>query len=234
MNNIIYGKNAILNILKHKYEIIEKIYFLKKNKISKDIEKYLKDDEIKIKYIDIIKNAKLKYIKKIHIALLKIKHITSKSIKTITNKSDTSILILDRIQDPHNLASCIRTAEAFNITYIIISDKNSAKLSPLICKASNAASLLIPIIKTNNLKNIIKILKNNNIKIIGLSAKAEKNIENNNLKKPLAIIMGSEKNGIKNTILKECDYIYKIQMLGKLHNINISVATGITLSKIIS
>lgn len=232
MNNLIYGKNAIINVIKHKPNIIEKIYFLKDDEKTTYLKELAEQNQIKTTDLKKIKNNKLHYIKKTYSAILKIKNSKKMTLDMVINQKDASILILDRIQDPHNLASCIRTAEALGVTCVIISNKDSAKPSPLISKASNAASVLIPIIKSTNLKNTIKQLKQNNIKIIGLSAKTTEMINENNFKKPLAIIMGSEKDGIKNTLLKECDYIYKIPMLGKLHNVNVSVATGITLSKI--
>lgn len=232
MNNLIYGKNAILNILKYKTNIIDTLYFLTHNEKTRVLKDIAEKNKIKTIQIDNIKNQNLTYIKKIYSAILKIKTQKTTTLENILNQKNISILILDRVQDPHNLASCIRTAEAFGLSCVIISNKDSAKTSPLISKASNAASILIPIIKSNNLKNTLKHLKKYNIKIIGLSAKTNDIINETNLKKPIAIIMGSEKDGIKDTLLNECDHIYKIPMLGQLHNINVSVAAGITLSKI--
>ncbi len=232
---LIYGVNAILNLIKVKTQIINKIYILKNNLKIKIIEKKAKEKNINIKYVKNIENRNLLYLKKMYGVICKVNNINKNNIIDIIKQNDKAkILILDRIQDPHNLGSCIRTAEAFDLDAIIISKKNSAKLSPLINKISHSASLITPIITIKSIKNILIFLKKNNFNIIGMSAKAKNNLEGKNIKKPLAIIMGSEKNGIEKNIQNQCNYIYKIHLFGKLHNINVSVAAGVTLSKIIT
>ena len=226
--DILYGTNAIINISKINPEIIQQIYIFKKNyKINNLIKNH------KIKYITNINNKKFDYIIKTFPVISKIKKTKEQNIgELIKNKKNQIILILDRIQDPHNLASCIRTAEAFNVNIIIISKKHSAKISPLINKISHGCGLITSIIKNINIKNAIKIIKSYDIPIIGMSALGKNNITYDKIKKPIAIIMGSEKDGIKKTIQQNCNTLYKIPMTGKCHNINVSVATGIVLSHI--
>lgn len=227
---ILYKINAIKNLLKIKPDIIEKVYVIKNNKKTLNLIKLLTKKNIKIFKIKNIQNKKLDYIKKDYNAIAKIKIIKKYDINECLTKKNITILILDRIQDPCNLGSCIRTAEAFNIDLIIVSKKNTTKLSSLIHSISNAGSLIIPIIYYQNIKNVISIIKEHNINVVSLSAQGK--YELTDIKKPIAIIMGSEKNGVKEKIKNLSSQTIKIKMLGKCNSINVSVATGITLSKI--
>ncbi len=228
--DLIYNINAIINILKFNSNLINKIYIYKINKKILNIINYSKYLNIKLFYINFINNKNLKYIIKNFYIIMQIKIINNKF--TITNsilQNNFNGLILDRIQDPHNLASCIRTCEAFNITFLILSKKNTVKINTLINNISHATSLFLPILIVNNLKNIINYIINKKIKIIGFSSRSNQLIHHINLKTPVVIIMGSEKNGIRKYIINKCDHVYKIPMLGKCDNINLSVATGIIL-----
>lgn len=232
--NIVYKTNSIQNIINTKPQLIEKVYIFKKNTKTTNLIETCKKKNIKTYYVKKINQNELIYIKKNYNAIAKIKKIKIPSLNDMLNNNYDSlkILILDRIQDPHNLSSCIRTSEAFSINLILTSKKNTTKISSLINSLSNGASLLIPVIEEINIKNSIKKLKNKNIKIIGLSAKAETELKQYMLSSPIAIIMGSEKDGIKKELKNECDKIFRIKMNNKDKSINLSVATGIILSKI--
>ncbi|HFL8824105.1 MAG TPA: 23S rRNA (guanosine(2251)-2'-O)-methyltransferase RlmB [Candidatus Azoamicus sp. OHIO1] len=226
--NILYGKNAIHNAININPEIIEIIFILKKSKTTD-----------KITYLIKLKKISMIYVKK-HInnipseiqIVCKLKNNTNKktTLLSIIKKTKTPLfLILDRIQDPHNLGACIRSAEAANVTAIILTKNRSAKLSPLVLKISCSNLNKIQIITINNLVKTINILKANNILIIGMSANNNNSIYKKDLKIPIAIIIGSETNGIKQLVLKSCDDICKIPTYGTNKSLNVSVATGITL-----
>ncbi|HIH2762442.1 MAG TPA: 23S rRNA (guanosine(2251)-2'-O)-methyltransferase RlmB [Candidatus Azoamicus sp. MARI] len=232
--NIVYKVNSIQNIINTNSKLIEKVYIFKKNSKTLNLIDICKKKKIKTYYIKKINQNELNYIKHSYNAIAKIKKIKHPNLNDILNikNKNLKILILDRVQDPHNLASCIRTSEAFSINLIILSKKNTAKISSLVHSLSNGASLLLPIIEENKIKNSIIKLKNNNIKIIGLSAKGENEIKEQIVSSSIAILMGSEKNGIQKELKKECDEILKIKMNSNNKSINLSVATGIILSKI--
>ncbi len=232
---LIYGTNAIIKLIEQNHEIINKLYVLKINKKTKHILYEAKIKNIKTVYINYIHSEKLTYLRKYNSIICKIKHNvinTTSLLDLIKIKENLIILILDRIQDPYNFAACIRTAEAFSVTALITNEKNCAKNSPLLSKISNGSNIFMNIIIDNDMPKIIELLKLNNIKIIGLSSKAKKHIDDIKLTPPLAIIMGSEKNGITKSISKLCTNICKIPLSIKSKSINVSVATGIMLSKI--
>lgn len=232
---IIYGINTIIKIIKQNPTIISKIYILKINKKTNYLIKESKKLNIQIIYIKHIKNEKLTYIRKYNSTICKIYNIISQDFdltKLIANKDKSAILILDRIQDPYNFAACIRTAEAFSVKTIITNERNCTKNSSLLSKISNGSSILTNIITHDNISKIIEFLKSNNVKIIGLSTKTTKHVNELNLTPPIAIVMGSEKNGITKSLAKLCTHICKIPLFEKSKSINVSVATGIILSKI--
>lgn len=235
MINLIYGQNAIIKLITQNPNDIINLYILKINKKTIFIAKKAKKLNLKIIYIKNINNKNFFYIRKYNSIICKIKTINQKNnvIEDLIQKNNINkVLILDRIQDPYNFAACIRTAEAFSFDTIITNEKNTTKPSSLINKISNGANLFTKIIFEKNIIEKIKLLKNHNFEIIGLSSKS-KNIIKNEFNAPIAIIVGSEKNGISKELIKECTNTYKIQMKNTCKNINVSVITGIILSKTI-
>lgn len=230
--NIVYKINSIKNIINTKPAIIDKIFVLQKNDKTLKIVQIAKKESIRTYFVKKINQKELNYIKRNFAVIAKIKQIKKINLDTILEeKKNLKILILDRVQDPHNLSSCIRTAEAFAIDLIVTSKKNSTKLSSLINSLSNGSSLLTNIIEEDNIKSIIRKFKKKNIRIIGLSAKAKEETTAYTFTGSIAILMGSEKDGIKNELKKECDKVLKIKMNNENKSINLSVATGIILSK---
>ncbi|HIH2763704.1 MAG TPA: TrmH family RNA methyltransferase [Candidatus Azoamicus sp.] len=235
MINLVYGQNAIIKLITQNPNDIISLYILKINKKTIFIAKKAKKLNLKIIYIKNINNKNFFYIRKYNSIICKIKTINQKNnvIEDLIQKNNINkVLILDRIQDPYNFAACIRTAEAFSFDTIITNEKNTIKPSSLINKISNGANLFTKIIFEKNIIEKIKLLKNHNFEIIGLSSKS-KNIIKNEFNAPIAIIVGSEKNGISKELIKECTNTYKIQMKNTCKNINVSVITGIILSKTI-
>lgn len=231
--DMVYKVNAVLNIINSNFKLIDKVYIFKKNLKTETLVKCCQKKNIKTFYIKKIVQKNLLYIKRTHQIIAIIKKQKKINInKIIDLKKNVKILILDRIQDPYNLASCIRTAEAFTIDIVVISKKYAAGLSSLINSLSNGASILTPILIENRLINIVEILKKKNVKIIALSVKGSEEIKENLMKPPIAIIMGSEKNGISDNLKSMCDKIFKIKIENEPKSVNVSVATGIALSKI--
>lgn len=234
MTNLVYGQNTIIKLITQNPNEIISLYILKINKKTIYIAKKAQKFKLNIIYIKNIHNKNFFYIRKYNSIICKIKaldQITYNIEELIQKKSIDKILILDRIQDPYNFAACIRTAEAFSFNTIITNEKNSIKSSSLINKISNGANLFTKIICEKNILDKIQLLKKYNFEIVGLSSKSQ-NILKNEIKAPIAIIVGSEKNGISKELIKECTHTYKIQMANTCKNINVSVITGIILSKI--
>ena len=143
------------------------------------------------------------------------------------NKS-TTLLILDHIEDPHNLGAIIRTAEASGVKGIIIPKRRAAVVSQTAVKASAGAIEHMPVIRVSSLTDAIKKLKEKGFWIAGTTL-AERSEEYTKIAKdvPLAIIIGKEGEGMSKVVTKECDFLYHLPMLGKIQSLNASVAAGI-------
>ena len=146
---------------------------------------------------------------------------------------DQIYLLLDGVTDPRNFGAILRSANATSVNGVIICSSSSAPINEDVLKASSGAIFNVPISKVNNLKDAIYLLKENNIEIMGLEQNAKKLIYDINLKKPLALLIGSEEKGISKGILKMVDQKTKIPMTGTVESLNVSVAVSIALFEVL-
>lgn len=154
-------------------------------------------------------------------------------MQDINYEENPFIVILDEITDPHNLGAIARTAEAAGACGLIITERNSAPLSPAAIKASAGALEHIAIAKTINLNYAIKILKENGFKVVGTDSSAQVKHYNYKFDAPTAIIIGSEGKGIRPAVAKDCDELISIPLKGKVTSLNASVSAGIIIYEII-
>lgn len=139
------------------------------------------------------------------------------------------LLVLDGVQDPHNLGACLRVADAAGVSAVIVPKNNSVSLTPTVRKVSCGASETIPLIQVTNLARCLKDLKEKGVWIIGSSLNATQSIYQVDLKGPLAIVLGAEGTGIRELTEKQCDVLMHLPMLGIIESLNVSVAAGICL-----
>ncbi len=142
------------------------------------------------------------------------------------------ILILDGVQDPHNLGACLRSAAAANVTCVIAPKDNSASLTPAARKVACGAAEVIPFISVTNLARTMKKLQDLGVWIYGLDHHATKSIYEVKFSGNVALVLGAEENGIRRLTRENCDELVKIPMSGLIESLNVSVATGIGLFEI--
>ena len=140
---------------------------------------------------------------------------------------DPFILILDGIEDTHNLGAIIRTAESAGVDGIIIPKRRAASVNSTVSKVACGALEYMKIARVNNINDAIKKLKDNGVWICGTTLDAENYYYNQDLTGPLAIVIGNEANGISNLVKNNCDFLVKIPMIGNTQSLNASVSTGI-------
>lgn len=140
---------------------------------------------------------------------------------------DPFILILDGIEDPHNLGSIIRTAETAGVHGIIIPKRRAAAVNSTVAKVSAGAVEHMKIARVNNINDAINTLKKEDIWICGTDMDTNKYYYNQDLTGPLAIVIGSEGYGMSRLVKENCDFLVKIPMKGKITSLNASVSTGI-------
>ena len=153
--------------------------------------------------------------------------------KIIDLNKKQNLIILDEISDPHNLGAILRTAEAAGIDSIVVSTKNQVPLNATVAKVSSGAIEHVPVIKSENLIELINYLKANKFIVIGTAGDA--NLEYNNLPKgqSIAVILGSEGEGMRPQIKQACDLLVKIPMYGKINSLNVSVAGALIMYEMI-
>ncbi len=146
-----------------------------------------------------------------------------------TSEEDISVvLLLDGITDPQNLGSIIRSAEIFGASGVVIPKARSATISPAAWKASAGAIEHIPIVKAN-LTDAGRQLKDNGFWLIGAEGDLGQDVDEFEWPKKAAIVLGSEGSGLTRLVKKECDFLVKIPMFGKVASLNVSVSAGILL-----
>ena len=141
------------------------------------------------------------------------------------------LLILDEVQDPHNVGACLRSAEAFGVDAVIVPKDNACSLTPVVRKVSSGSSERVPFIEVTNLARVLEKLKARGIWISGLAGSGENTIFSADFRGAHAIVMGSEGSGMRRLTEKNCDFIVKIPMEGEIESLNVSVATGVTLAE---
>jgi 23S rRNA (guanosine2251-2'-O)-methyltransferase len=137
------------------------------------------------------------------------------------------IIVLDEIEDPHNLGAIIRTAETAGAHGIIIPKRHSAGLTPVVGKSSAGAVEFINIARVPNITEVLKNLKSHGLWVIGADAKAETSYLECDMKDRIAIVIGGEAMGLGRLVRETCDFVVSIPTRGKISSLNASVAAGI-------
>src|SRR5258706_2096780 len=138
-------------------------------------------------------------------------------------------LILDRITDVRNFGAIARTVECAGLDGIIIGEKGNAPISADAMKTSAGALNHLPVCRVKDMTKTFRLLKDNGIQVVACTEKAEKTLYEVELNSPLAIVMGSEEDGISPEMLKAADHLAKIPMKGQIGSLNVSVAAGVAI-----
>ncbi|WP_445371118.1 23S rRNA (guanosine(2251)-2'-O)-methyltransferase RlmB [Methylomonas sp. HW2-6] len=141
-------------------------------------------------------------------------------------------LILDQVQDPHNLGACLRTADAVGAHGVIVTKDNAAGITPTVCKVASGAAETVPVYQVTNLARTLRWLKEQNIWIMGAAGEAEQTVYDMKLDMALALVMGAEGSGMRHLTRQHCDFLVKIPMLGQVESLNVSVAAGVLMYEI--
>lgn len=153
--------------------------------------------------------------------------------KTYSEGRDPFLLLLDRVTDVRNFGAIVRTAECAGIDAIVISEKGNAPITSDAMKTSAGALSFMPVCREKDLKTTLKFLRENGIHIVACTEKAGNTLHQLTLTGPVAIIMGSEEDGISDTLLREADDLAAIPLKGKIASLNVSVAAGIAMYEVL-
>ncbi|HSM84786.1 MAG TPA: 23S rRNA (guanosine(2251)-2'-O)-methyltransferase RlmB [Candidatus Limnocylindrales bacterium] len=142
------------------------------------------------------------------------------------------VLVLDGVEDPHNLGAIIRTAEGAGADGIVIPERRATGVTPTVVKASAGATEYLPIAKVVNIGRTVEDLKSRNIWTVGLDERGEKSYDAVDYKMDCALVLGAEGHGLHEQVRKKCDFLVSIPMLGKVPSLNVSVAAAIVMYEV--
>ncbi len=235
--NLIIGRKPVIEAIKSG-ETIERIYILQGQKGPAIIEIFKLAKQAKIKLNEVpagkFKSLSLDPNTQGVVAFKATQNYyeLEEIIREAKRSEFPLILVLDEIQDPHNLGAIIRSADCSGVDGIVITKNNSATVTETVVKTSAGATEHAKICKVSNLIHALEELKKEGFWIFGSSLEGTKNYNEVDYKMPVALVVGNEEKGIRRLTVQNCDVLVKIPMKGKIQSLNVSVATGILLFEI--
>jgi 23S rRNA (guanosine2251-2'-O)-methyltransferase len=143
------------------------------------------------------------------------------------------LVVLDGVEDPHNLGAILRTADAAGANGVVIPERRAASVTGTVTKASAGASEHLPIAKVTNISRTVEELKDRNVWTVGLDENGQQTYDSLDYKMDCAVVLGAEGKGLHDLVKKKCDFLVSIPMLGKVPSLNVSVAAAVVLYEIV-
>jgi 23S rRNA (guanosine2251-2'-O)-methyltransferase len=143
------------------------------------------------------------------------------------------IVVLDGVEDPHNLGAILRTADATGADGVVIPERRAAGITGTVVKSSAGASEHLPVAKVTNIARTLEDLKAKGVWVVGLDERGKQNYDAVDYKMDCAIVLGTEGKGLHDLVARKCDFLVSIPMLGKVSSLNVSVAAGVVLYEVV-
>lgn len=234
----IEGKNSIIETLNSGNKI--KKLFIQDSLKMKDIENLVsmcKNIGAKISYVDRFELDKMSLNKKHKGIIAEVDDYKYSDIYEILEYAKSKneapfIIILDEIEDPHNLGAIVRTADAASVHGIIIKDRNSCQVNSTVVASSSGATNYVKIAKVNNISRAIDELKKNNVWVYA-SDMDGKDMREVKFDGAVALVLGNEGSGISRLVREKSDFVVSIPMKGKINSLNVSVAAAILMYEVL-
>ena len=231
--DVIAGRNAVMELLKSSKDI-NKIFVERGEKHGSINEIIARAKEDRVVIVEVEK-SKLDQMAENHQGVVAIvppfNYCELEDILDYAKEKgeDPFIIILDGIEDPHNLGSIIRTAETAGVHGVVIPKRRNVSVNATVAKTSAGATAYVKVARVNNINDSIRKLKDAGLWIIGTDGEAKTEYYNQDLKGPIAIIIGSEGFGMSKLVRENADILIKIPMLGQINSLNASVSAGIVM-----
>lgn len=237
-NELIYGTRAVMEAI-HAGKEIEKIMIQSglNNELVRELIAVARERELPVAFVP---QEKLKRLSsKNHQGVICL--LASVSYASLENLIDAVyregnepfIVVLDRITDVRNFGAIVRSAECAGVDAIVVPEKGNAPLTSDAMKTSAGALNYLPICREKDLKKTIKFLHESGIRIVACTEKAEKNLYDISMTGPIALILGSEEDGISDPLIREADELAKIPIKGKINSLNVSVAASVAIYEVV-
>ena len=223
---IVYGKNVIREAIFSNREIYQ--LYLDEKFQDHHFLKFLTDKKVTYKKVSKGELNKLSENALHQGVVADVKEYEYLELLDVLDKSKHQrFLILDGIEDPHNLGAIMRTAEAVQLDAIIMSRKGRVPLNATVAKVSSGAIEHVPVVLVSNINQAIMSLKKENIWVIGTDGSTDKTLDDMPKDCSLAIVLGNEGEGIRPLVKQNCDLLVRIPMFGKINSLNVSVAAAL-------
>jgi 23S rRNA (guanosine2251-2'-O)-methyltransferase len=142
-------------------------------------------------------------------------------------------LVLDGLQDPHNLGACLRTADATGVDAVIIPKDRSVSLTSTVVKVASGAAFTVPLISVTNLSRTMRLMQDAGVWFVGTDGASSQSLYELELTGSIAVVMGAEGTGLRRLTKEVCDYLVSLPMQGSVESLNVSVATGVCLYEVL-
>ena len=232
----IYGRNPVIEALKSGTEI-NRVYIAKgaKHQVIDDIYKLARERQIPVAQVERKKLDQLfpgKNHQGVYASVAEMAYVEWEQILERARAKGEAPLVLDELEDPHNLGAILRNADAFGVHGVIIPKRRSVSLTGTVAKTAAGALSYVPVARVANIAQTLKALKKEGLWVCGTAMDGQ-NIYQAPLSGPLAIVIGSEGHGMRSLVAQQCDFTVAIPMKGKINSLNASVACGIVLSEVV-
>ncbi len=227
MSEIVYGKNSFIEALNAGR--ISEAFVLRDSQFIKELQK----KHIKYQIVDRNKLDSLSKSGNHQGCLAYVEEYKLSSVESMLKKENGLIVLLDGLKDPHNLGAIIRTCECAGVDGLIYKKHNSVHLNDTVAKVACGALEYVKVGEVTNLVNTIKTLKENGYWIVGTAGDGKDFYNKIDYNMNVALIIGSEGDGMSRLVKQECDFIVKMPMFGKINSLNASVAAGIMIYNIL-
>lgn len=230
----LFGRHTIESLLQHEPKSIVTLYVQEGLRDYKDIaQKAVKHNirVVKVSRDELSQITASEQHQGLAAMIKKRNNYDEKALKAILDQhaENVFLLILDGVQDPHNLGACFRTADAAGVHAIIAPKDKAVGLTPTVSKVASGAAEVVPFIQVTNLARTMAALKAQGIWLFGADASGTTTIYDADLKGPVGIVMGAEGTGLRRLTREHCDHLLSIPMHGTVASLNVSVATGVLL-----
>jgi len=236
--HIVYGFHAVTSRLRQHAAAIHEIYLdaARNDARVKDLTKLAASRGVRVMSVDALRLDGLTGHGRhqgvaARVAAAPMKHDLHDIVESVSG--DALLLVLDGVQDQHNLGACLRLADAFGVHAVVAPKDRAVGMTPVVAKVASGAAETVPYITVTNLARTMRELKEIGIWMVGADEGASAGLYTTKLRGPLAWVFGAEGEGMRRLTREHCDELVRIPMIGTVESLNVSVASGVCLSETI-
>ncbi|MEW6431787.1 MAG: 23S rRNA (guanosine(2251)-2'-O)-methyltransferase RlmB [Myxococcota bacterium] len=240
MSDVIFGINPVLEALRARPESLERLYVVHgavNQRVAGEIFSRARDAGLRVETVDRERLARLAgggVHQGVAAEVREFEYVELAELIEQAKASDRPplVVVLDGIQDPHNLGAIIRTAHAFGAHGVVIMKDRAAGVTGVVVKASAGATAHCPVCRVTNLSRALEALKEAGLWTVAADPGGDQDLWQSRLDGPLAVVVGAEGAGVRKGVLGHCDFRVRIPMVGQVASLNASVSAGVLLAEI--